>query len=305
MPSLDQARAARRGRPRASPTLPIVVSLTFNEEGTTFYGDKPEDVVRTLEELGRRGRGRQLQPGPAADAGDRAAHGRGGDARQALGHAQRRRPRPGGRPLRLPLHARVHGVVRAALHRGRGDLRGRLLRHDARPHPQPRALGAHAAAGARGGDGASPPAVAKEAPAPDRRARRRARSARKLGKKFVVSVELDPPKGADPGRIIDRAQYCKENEVDAINVADGPRASARMSAQSLCVLHAEQGGDRHHPPLHLPRPEPARHPVRPAGRVRARACATSWPSPAIRPSSATIRTRPRSTTWTPSGSSAS
>jgi len=60
--------------------------------------------------------------------------------------------------------------------------------------------------------------------------------ARALGKRFVVSVELDPPKGADPGRIIDRAQYCKESEVDAINVADGPRASARMSAQSLCVL---------------------------------------------------------------------
>jgi homocysteine S-methyltransferase len=52
----------------------------------------------------------------------------------------------------------------------------------------------------------------------------------------VVSVELDPPKGADPDRIVDRAQYCKENEVDVINVADGPRASARMSAQSLCVL---------------------------------------------------------------------
>ena len=51
-----------------------------------------------------------------------------------------------------------------------------------------------------------------------------------------MSVELDPPKGADPGRIIDRAQYCKENEIDAVNVADGPRASARMSAQSLCVL---------------------------------------------------------------------
>jgi homocysteine S-methyltransferase len=57
-----------------------------------------------------------------------------------------------------------------------------------------------------------------------------------MGKKFVVSVELDPPKGADPGRIVDRAQYCRENEIDAINVADGPRASARMSAQSLCVL---------------------------------------------------------------------
>jgi len=43
-------------------------------------------------------------------------------------------------------------------------------------------------------------------------------------------------KGADPGPILERAQHCKESEVDAINVADGPRASARMSAQSLCVL---------------------------------------------------------------------
>ena len=52
----------------------------------------------------------------------------------------------------------------------------------------------------------------------------------------MVSVELDPPRGADPGAILDKALYCKENEIDAINVADGPRASARMSAQSLCVL---------------------------------------------------------------------
>jgi homocysteine S-methyltransferase len=80
-----------------------------------------------------------------------------------------------------------------------------------------------------------PEARPKEAPQPIPR-ERKSPLARKLGKKFVVSVELDPPKGADPGQILDRAQYCKENEVDVINVADGPRASARMSAQSLCVL---------------------------------------------------------------------
>jgi len=79
------------------------------------------------------------------------------------------------------------------------------------------------------------PSRPKEAPQPTPREEKSA-LARKLGKRFVVSVELDPPKGADPGAIIDKAQYCKENEVDAINVADGPRASARMSAQSLCVL---------------------------------------------------------------------
>ena len=46
MPSLDQARAALDGGARGVRRCPSVVSLTFNEEGTTFYGDKPEDVVR-------------------------------------------------------------------------------------------------------------------------------------------------------------------------------------------------------------------------------------------------------------------
>jgi homocysteine S-methyltransferase len=47
MPSLDQARAALEAV-RAVCALPVMVSMTFNEEGTTFYGDQPEDVVRTL-----------------------------------------------------------------------------------------------------------------------------------------------------------------------------------------------------------------------------------------------------------------
>jgi homocysteine S-methyltransferase len=81
----------------------------------------------------------------------------------------------------------------------------------------------------------------KEAPEP---LPREAKSplARKLGKKFVVSVEIDPPKGADPGTVLERAQHCRENEIDVINVADGPRASARMSAQSVCVLLEQKVG---------------------------------------------------------------
>src|SRR5574340_623142 len=41
MPSLDQAKAALAGVRAASTELPIVVSLTFNEEGNTIYGDRP------------------------------------------------------------------------------------------------------------------------------------------------------------------------------------------------------------------------------------------------------------------------
>ena len=77
IPALDQARAAVKAI-RAVSALPITVSMTFTEEGTTFYGDKPEDVVRTLEDWDVTRGGRELQPGPAADAGDGAAHGRRG-----------------------------------------------------------------------------------------------------------------------------------------------------------------------------------------------------------------------------------
>jgi homocysteine S-methyltransferase len=86
-----------------------------------------------------------------------------------------------------------------------------------------------------------PPARPRETPTPVARDEKSG-LARKLGKKFVVSIELDPPKGADPGSLLDRAQYCKEREIDCINVGDGPRASARMSAASLCLLLEKQVG---------------------------------------------------------------
>src|SRR4029079_13003957 len=86
-----------------------------------------------------------------------------------------------------------------------------------------------------------PPPRPREAAAPVAR-EEKSGLARKMGKKFVISIELDPPKGADAGAIMDRAQFCKESEIDCINVGDGPRASARMSALSLCLLLEKQVG---------------------------------------------------------------
>jgi homocysteine S-methyltransferase len=66
--------------------------------------------------------------------------------------------------------------------------------------------------------------------------------ARSLGRRFVVSVEIDPPKGANPWGLLEKAQWLKENEVDYINVADGPRASARMSAAGFAILLEREVG---------------------------------------------------------------
>ncbi len=66
--------------------------------------------------------------------------------------------------------------------------------------------------------------------------------AQKINEKFVVSVEIDPPKGLNPSKAIDGARMLKDAGVDAINVADSPMARVRMSALTLCYLiQAEVG----------------------------------------------------------------
>src|SRR5579862_1777877 len=52
---------------------------------------------------------------------------------------------------------------------------------------------------------------------------------------FVTMVEIVPPKGIDCSKELNGAAMLHRLGVDAINVPDSPRASARMSAQSLCV----------------------------------------------------------------------
>ncbi|MGC8883333.1 MAG: bifunctional homocysteine S-methyltransferase/methylenetetrahydrofolate reductase [Bryobacteraceae bacterium] len=60
--------------------------------------------------------------------------------------------------------------------------------------------------------------------------------------KFVVFVEILPPRGVDASREIAGAKMCREAGIDAINVPDGPRASARMSAQVTCQLIEREAG---------------------------------------------------------------
>jgi len=60
--------------------------------------------------------------------------------------------------------------------------------------------------------------------------------------KFVAFVEILPPRGVDPVREIAGAKLCKDHGIDCINVPDGPRASARLSAQVTCQLIQEKAG---------------------------------------------------------------
>jgi 5,10-methylenetetrahydrofolate reductase len=54
--------------------------------------------------------------------------------------------------------------------------------------------------------------------------------------RFVVSVELDPPKGLNPRKILDGAARLREAGVRYINIADSPMARVRMSCMALARL---------------------------------------------------------------------
>jgi homocysteine S-methyltransferase len=53
---------------------------------------------------------------------------------------------------------------------------------------------------------------------------------------FVTMVEIVPPKGIDIRKEVEGARFLKSVGVDAINIPDSPRASARMSNQALSLL---------------------------------------------------------------------
>ena len=236
MPSLDQARAAVDAI-RSLSDLPIVVSLTFNEEGTTFYGDKPEDVVRTLEDWDVQVVGANCSQGPMPmleTVQRMAAVAKRGEA---LRDAQRRRARPGGRPLRLPVHAGVHGVVRAAVHRAPGVTVRRAAAAGRRP-PTSATSCARCACCSRRREVVTvlPPAVEKEAPAPiAARGEEPARAASWARSSWCRWSWTRPRAPTRAGSSTARST-ARRTRSTPINVADGPRASARMSAQSLCVL---------------------------------------------------------------------
>jgi methionine synthase I (cobalamin-dependent)/5,10-methylenetetrahydrofolate reductase len=59
---------------------------------------------------------------------------------------------------------------------------------------------------------------------------------------FITLVEIVPPRGIDCTKEIEGARMLSTTGIHAINIPDSPRASARMSAQSLCLQIQQQTG---------------------------------------------------------------
>ena len=188
--------------------------------------------------LGCRCRRAELQRRARRDARNHRASGAGRDG-QALGAAERRTAARNRRPQHLSVLARVHGVVRPALHRQWGPARRRLLRNDPGAHPPDQAGGSRAVAecGRAGDDatrrrlrprrrrwtaGAGNHRQVGEVPheqrarARDLRRERRARAAARLSRRVARRAGATPP---DPRR--------RSREHPGRPARDGPHERAR------------------------------------------------------------------------------
>ncbi|MBE6393217.1 MAG: bifunctional homocysteine S-methyltransferase/methylenetetrahydrofolate reductase [Lentisphaerae bacterium] len=66
--------------------------------------------------------------------------------------------------------------------------------------------------------------------------------AKLAAKKFITTVEITPPRGFDLAKTIAGARLCAEAGVDAVNLPDGPRASARITPLVAALFIEREAG---------------------------------------------------------------
>jgi homocysteine S-methyltransferase len=220
--------------------LPIVAQMTFAEDGLTLSAEEPSQVVQALERAGVDVIGVNCGVGPQV-------------ALQVLEQMrqQTRRPRSGQPNAGLP--ARVEGrffyfatpEYFATFARQAADLGVAYIGGCCGTTP------AHIAAMRAALKPTSSPAhLTKPAPSttiaidlnPAEQLPPTSFAQRLNDHAFVVSVEIDPPRGLNPAKCIAGAQLVTDAGADAVNIGDSPMARVRMSALSLAVMIQQQVG---------------------------------------------------------------
>ncbi|MDX1583141.1 MAG: methylenetetrahydrofolate reductase, partial [Thermoanaerobaculia bacterium] len=60
--------------------------------------------------------------------------------------------------------------------------------------------------------------------------------------RFVTTIEIVPPKGPDPSKMIEKVRQIKDAGVHAVNIPDGPRAQNRMGAVAVAAIVEREVG---------------------------------------------------------------
>jgi methionine synthase I (cobalamin-dependent)/5,10-methylenetetrahydrofolate reductase len=227
---------------RSVSDLPIVAQMTTEEDGNSLDGTPPERFAPELERRGAAVLGVNCAVGPAPmlETIERMAA-----VTKLRLSAQPNAGKPRdveGRNIYLCSPEYMASYARRfILHNVRivGGCCGTTPEHIRQIKSAVRGLALAVAPPAPAGTRRSVPAIS--APPVAREQKSRLAHAMTRGR-FVVAIELLPPRGYQAEQVIERARALKIRGVDVINIPDGQRAGARLSALSLAVLIEQQAG---------------------------------------------------------------
>jgi homocysteine S-methyltransferase len=246
---LDEMRLAIEAARRVAPDIPIIATMAFDPSETVADGSGPEHVATTLRDWGADALGVNCGDGPQI----------------ALAIAERLRvvglplcvqPNAGlprtvdGRLLYMATPEYFDVFARRTIQIGAtmvGGCCGTTPEHVRWMAKSSRMLGDQRTdvSRARTVKVAEPVTVLEPTPL----AERSPFAAKIAAGKFVVSVEVNPAPGLDPSKALEGAKMLLDRGVDIVNVADAPRAMARMSNIAFCSLLLERYGIQ--PILHV------------------------------------------------------
>jgi methionine synthase / methylenetetrahydrofolate reductase(NADPH) len=240
MPALSEARQALEAARAVAPNLPVVVMVTVDDEITCLDGASPQQAAALLTEWGASVVGVNCSTGPTTVL----------TAIEAMRPATRlpmaAMPNAGvpraveGRNIYLCSPEYMASFARKAVTAGVsivGGCCGTTPNHIRAMRSAIRAMDETAPVEVSGTVTVENP----QTPAAPLAARSRVGSLLASGE-FLTLVEIVPPRGIDCSKEIEGSSMMAQLGVHAINVYDSPHASARMSAQSLCIQIQQHTG---------------------------------------------------------------
>ena len=238
--SMAEAEVAIRAAKDHGHGIPVVVMVTVDDAGDCLDGTSPEEAARQIEGWGADAVGCNCSEGPE----------------RVLGVIERMRgattlplaamPNAGmpkvvdGRSMYLTSPEYLASFAKKFVKAGAtfvGGCCGTTPAHIRAMRGALRALEAQVTGVAEAGS-----AVRESAVVPPALGERSKIGSRVAAGEFLTMVEIVPPKGFDATKELEGAAELHKLGVDAINVPDSPRASARMSAMALCLQIQQRVG---------------------------------------------------------------
>jgi homocysteine S-methyltransferase len=236
--TLAEAREAVQAVREATKDLPIVALLTFQRDGRTWTGEEPAEVARELHNAGADVVGVNCVAGPQAALDILEEMARATKVKLAA-MPNAGNPRVTEREVTYPVSPRAFAEFVPRLVAAGcvvvGGCCGTTPEHIAAMRDALR--------------GEAPPEgstaiefndlwVPKEDLEPEEATLREKLAAGR----FVITAEVDPPRGLNPKRALKGAARLKLAGVDAINVGDSPLARVRLSPLAMAVIFRQQLG---------------------------------------------------------------